>query len=61
MAKKNIKEECTNCDSYFRIEYDDNLVSNEIPEHCPFCGELIEDYDEEFVEEDLDPEDDDWE
>jgi len=34
------------------------MVTSERPEHCPFCGELIEDYDEEFVEEELDPQED---
>lgn len=34
------------------------MVSKDIPIHCPFCGELIEDYDEEFVEEELELEED---
>jgi predicted nucleic acid-binding Zn-ribbon protein len=58
MTKKSIKEECSNCDSYFTITYQTEMVTSERPEHCPFCGELIEDYDEEFVEEELDPQED---
>ena len=58
MTKKNIKEECSNCDSYFSITYQAEMVSKDIPVHCPFCGELIEEYDEEFVEEELDLEED---
>lgn len=35
------------------------MVSQEIPEHCPFCGELIEEISEEFVEDD-EIEEEDW-
>ncbi len=58
MPKKIVKEECSNCDSYFSISFQTEMVSTEIPAHCPFCGALIEDYDEEFVEEDLEIEED---
>ena len=59
MITKNITGECNNCDSYFSVEYKVEMVSQEIPEHCPFCGELIEEISEEFVEND-EIEEEDW-
>ena len=35
------------------------MVSQEIPEYCPFCGERIEEISEEFVEDD-EIEEEDW-
>lgn len=58
MITKNITGECNNCESYFSVEYQVEMVSQEIPEHCPFCGELIEEISEEFVEEDEEIEED---
>jgi hypothetical protein len=38
------------------------LVSSEFPEHCPFCGEFIDDISEEYIEDDDSMEDDEeWE
>ncbi len=62
MADKAISGECLNCESSFFISYPEELVSSEYPEHCPFCGEQIEDINEEYEEsydEDLD-EDEEW-
>ena len=45
-----------------KIEYEEELVSEEYPEICPFCGEQIEDITEsEYIEDDdsID-EDDEW-
>ena len=52
MITKNITGECNNCESYFNVEYQIEMVSQEIPEYCPFCGERIEEISEEFVEDD---------
>jgi hypothetical protein len=29
-------------------------VSQDLPEHCPFCGERIEELSEEYIEDDQD-------
>ena len=57
MITKNITGECNNCESYFNVEYQIEMVSQEIPEYCPFCGEYLileqEDFDEEEDDEPL--------
>ena len=49
---KLVQGECLNCESSFEIAYVEQLVSTELPEHCPFCGEIIEDIQEEYIEDD---------
>ena len=58
MTNKIISGECSNCESSYHIEYVEELVSEELPEHCPFCGEIIDQLTSiEEVEEELDDED----
>lgn len=52
MANKLVTGECLNCESSFSVDYEQELVSQEYPEHCPFCGEAIEDIVEEYIEDD---------
>ena len=55
-----VSGECTNCESYFDLSFEENLVSQE-PEYCPFCGEVIEEM-EDYIEDDDDFEnDEEWE
>ena len=49
---KVVTGECLNCESSFEVAYVEQLVSTELPEHCPFCGEVIEDITEEYIEDD---------
>ena len=59
---KSVTGECSSCESTYQIEYEEELVSEEYPEICPFCGEQIEDITEsEYIEDDdsID-EDDEW-
>jgi hypothetical protein len=35
-------------------------VSQEYPEHCPFCGELIEEIEEEYIEDEDSEDDEEW-
>lgn len=49
---KLVQGECLNCESSFEVAYVEQLVSTELPEHCPFCGEVIEDIQEEYIEDD---------
>ena len=47
----------------FEVAYVEQLVSQPLPEHCPFCGEIIEDIQEEYIDDEDDLTDDDlkWE
>ena len=49
---KVVTGECLNCESSYEVAYVEQLVSQELPEHCPFCGEIIEDIQEEYIEDD---------
>jgi hypothetical protein len=55
---KEVTGECRECESTFAISYAQELVSQEYPEHCPFCGEPIEDITEQYIEDDTSDEDD---
>ena len=56
-----VSGECSGCESYFDLSFEENLVSQE-PEFCPFCGEAIEDITEEYIDDDIfDDEDAKWE
>jgi len=58
---KLVTGECENCESSFEIAYNENLVSDDTPSFCPFCGEAIEDIQEEYIDEDeLNEDDDKW-
>lgn len=50
---------CHNCGAEYSIEIEQESVDGNEPAHCPFCGELLDDYieDEDQIEE-LDFEDD---
>lgn len=49
---KVVTGECLNCESSFEIAFVEQLVSQPVPEHCPFCGEVIEDIQEQYIEDD---------
>lgn len=52
MTSKTVSGECLSCESTYSVDYLEELVSDEFPEHCPFCGETIEELSEEFSEDD---------
>lgn len=56
MTNKTITAECDNCESTYEVQYTEELTSEEYPEFCPFCGEMIED----ITEQEEYDEDDDW-
>jgi len=60
MTHKQITAECNSCESSFGVEYVEELVSQEYPEHCPFCGEVIDEIQEEYIEDDDDGETEEW-
>ena len=57
MTNKSMTGDCSSCESTYSIEFMEELVSEEFPEYCPFCGETIDELSEEYAEEDDDPED----
>ena len=62
MKNKVMSGECLACESSYEVEYVEQLVSQELPEICPFCGGHIEELSEEYIEDDdLDEEDLQWE
>jgi hypothetical protein len=58
MTNKVVSGECESCESSFEIAYVEQLVSQELPECCPFCGEHIDDIQEEYIEDEDDLDDD---
>jgi len=57
--ERQITGECNNCESHYNVVYVEEIVSEELPEYCPFCGSEIEEITEEYVEEE-DPDNEDW-
>ena len=49
---KIVTGECLNCESSYEVAYIEQVVSSELPEYCPFCGEQIEDITEDYIDED---------
>lgn len=58
MTGRSMTGDCSNCESTYTIDYMEELVAEELPEYCPFCGEPIEELSEDYIEDDDDSEDD---
>jgi NAD-dependent SIR2 family protein deacetylase len=54
MTDKSLSGECLSCESTYSVSYMEEMVSQELPEHCPFCGEQIEELSEDYIEDDDD-------
>ena len=52
MTTRIINGECLECESTYTVEYDEEMVSQEYPEHCPFCGTQVEELSEETDQDD---------
>jgi DNA-directed RNA polymerase subunit RPC12/RpoP len=52
IIEKVITAECSECESSFELVYEEELVSDDTPSFCPFCGEKIEDIQEEYIDQD---------
>ena len=61
MTQKQLAAECESCESSYSIAFVEEFVSQELPEHCPFCGEVIDELSEEIEsDEDDDDSEEDW-
>ena len=60
MTDKTISGQCDNCESTYEVEYMEEMVSQEYPEHCPFCGEVIEEITESYIEDDDSVAEEEW-
>ena len=61
MTQKQLSGDCANCESQYTVQFTEELVSQELPEHCPFCGEVIEELSESYIEDEDDLDDEAWE
>ena len=61
MTQKQLSGECLSCESSYSIVFMEELVSQDLPEICPFCGEQIEELSEDYIEDDEDLDDEEWE
>ena len=58
---KTITAECSSCESSYDVIYQEQLVSEEYPELCPFCGEHIDELTEsEYIEDEDDMDNEEW-
>jgi hypothetical protein len=61
MTTRTITAECLNCESSYDVQFEEELVSQEYPEHCPFCGEPIEELSEHsYIEDDDSENEEEW-
>ena len=60
MSNKIITADCDNCESSFEVAYSEEMVSEELPNFCPFCGEVIENIEEDYIEDDDFDENEEW-
>lgn len=51
MPTKTLAGDCLNCESTYSIQYMTEMVSQDLPEMCPFCGEPIDELSEEYIED----------
>jgi hypothetical protein len=54
MTQKQLSGECLSCESTYSISFMEEMVSQDLPEYCPFCGEIIEELSEDYIEDDDD-------
>jgi hypothetical protein len=61
MTTRTITAECSSCESSYDVIFMEELVSEDLPEFCPFCGEPIDSLSEdEYIEDDELDDDDKW-
>jgi hypothetical protein len=61
MTERTVTGDCTSCESTYEVVYEEELTSEDLPEYCPFCGEVIETLSEdEYIEDDELNDDEKW-
>jgi hypothetical protein len=60
MTQKQLSGECLSCESTYSVSFVEELVSQDLPEHCPFCGEIIEELSEDYIDEDDNLDNEEW-
>ena len=60
MTQKQLSGDCANCESTYTVSYMEELVSQELPELCPFCVEQIEELSEDYIEDEDDLDTGEW-
>lgn len=60
MTNKTLSGDCQSCESTYSVTFMEEMVSQDLPEHCPFCGEQIEELSEDYIEDDDDLDNDGW-
>jgi hypothetical protein len=60
MTQKSITGECSSCESTYGVDYIEEIVSEQYPEFCPFCGEHIEEINESYIEDEDDLDTGEW-
>jgi NAD-dependent SIR2 family protein deacetylase len=60
MTQKQLSGDCLNCESTYSVSFMEEMVSQDLPEHCPFCGEQIEELSEDYIEDDDDLDTEGW-
>jgi len=60
MTNKTLSGDCQSCESTYSVTFMEEMVSQDLPEHCPFCGEQIEELSEDYIEDDDDLDNEGW-
>ena len=60
MTNKVLNGECSSCESTYSVEFMEEMVSQDLPEHCPFCGETIEELSEAYIEDEDEMDNEGW-
>jgi hypothetical protein len=60
MTHKQLTGECLSCESSYSIAFMEELVSQDLPEICPFCGETIDELSEDYADDEDDLDESDW-
>ena len=60
MTQKQLSGDCASCESTYTVSFMEEMVSQDLPEHCPFCGEIIEELSEDYIEDEDNLDDGEW-
>jgi hypothetical protein len=61
MSDRKVNGDCSECESTFEVEYTEEMVSEQLPEFCPFCGSSVVELSESYIEDDDSTDEEEWE